>query len=74
MRGLHSGGPAEVPVSCTTFGYDIHPQTIDSATRKGLTMKRKITLFIAAAALSGAVLVYAALGAASSASSPRASK
>jgi predicted lipoprotein with Yx(FWY)xxD motif len=37
-------------------------------------MKRKITLFIAAAALSGAVLVSAALGAASSASSPQASK
>jgi predicted lipoprotein with Yx(FWY)xxD motif len=37
-------------------------------------MKRKITLFIAAAALTGAVLVSAALGAATSASSPRASK
>jgi predicted lipoprotein with Yx(FWY)xxD motif len=37
-------------------------------------MKRKITLFIAAAALSGAVLVSAALGDASSASSPQASK
>ena len=35
-------------------------------------MKRKITLFIAAAALSGAVLVSAALGDASSTSSPRA--
>ena len=37
-------------------------------------MKRKITLFIAAAALTGAVLVSAALGAVNSASSPRASK
>jgi predicted lipoprotein with Yx(FWY)xxD motif len=37
-------------------------------------MRRKITLFIAAAALSGATLVSAALGDASSASSPRASK
>ena len=37
-------------------------------------MKRKITLFIAAAALSGAVLVSAALGDTSSTSSPRASK
>jgi predicted lipoprotein with Yx(FWY)xxD motif len=37
-------------------------------------MKRKITLFIATAALSGAVLVSAALGDTSSASSPRASK
>ena len=37
-------------------------------------MKRKITLFIAAAALSGAVLVSAALGATNSASSPQASK
>jgi predicted lipoprotein with Yx(FWY)xxD motif len=37
-------------------------------------MKRKITVFIAAAALSGAMLVSAALGDASSASSPRASK
>jgi predicted lipoprotein with Yx(FWY)xxD motif len=37
-------------------------------------MKRKIALFIAAAALSGVVLVSAALGDASSASSPRASK
>jgi predicted lipoprotein with Yx(FWY)xxD motif len=37
-------------------------------------MKRKIRLLIAAAALSGAVLVSAALGDASSASSPRASK
>ena len=60
--------------TCSAFEYDIHPQTIDSATRKGLTMKRKITLFIAAAALSGAVLVSAALGATNSASSPWASK
>jgi predicted lipoprotein with Yx(FWY)xxD motif len=37
-------------------------------------MKRKITLFIAAAALSAAVFVSAALGEAGSASSPRASK
>jgi predicted lipoprotein with Yx(FWY)xxD motif len=37
-------------------------------------MKRKITLFIAAAALSGAALVAAALGGTSSAAPPRASK
>jgi len=37
-------------------------------------MKRKITVFIAAAALSGVVLVSAALGDVSSASSPQASK
>ena len=37
-------------------------------------MKRKIAVFIAAAALSGAVLVTAALGATDSASAPQASK
>jgi predicted lipoprotein with Yx(FWY)xxD motif len=41
---------------------------------KELEMMRKITLFIAAAALAGSVLVAAAFGDTSSASSPRASK
>src|SRR5262249_61854855 len=41
---------------------------------KGAQMKRKTTLLIAAAALCGAVLVTAAFGATSSASSPQAAK
>jgi predicted lipoprotein with Yx(FWY)xxD motif len=41
---------------------------------KELKMKRKIALFITAAALSGAVLATAAFGESSSASSPRASR